>query len=498
VLLSRLDATSDSVLVRLIPVLLFSALLSLYPIRECVSGDPQQYPTKLLFDNDSFEKALKEAFPLPGRVDISPPVSARRKTGSSILDQVNFGLPPTETESFGLSPGAPAKPSPSLGGGQALPIGKRSIPETTIDRSWGSGALKPVLAGGAIYRLGSEDRDSRLTMDFLLPARLGTSSSLFFESRAEYQNPFSHFLGSTPQRFDLGLGLGWRKLWQGGIMLGMNSFWDSSRLYGDWYSSPGFGLEFAVNSPVGVWDLILNAYRGGGIDLKGGFTFPIWEERLDVRIYAEKYRFFDGEFILGSKAGVEISSPDRFITVSYAYGQDSKDPEYHAVACSLAVPFRLENIFRGKNPFEQPERPDRGHRYTERLQSAGVKRAWRRHDTVVEARSTPQGDRWTTPGKLTDLAFSFKKPSQPATQTTKAVQDHSTNARQAYDWNPFETKKRSELDSMVEAAKGVFLLGLGTYIAGDYGYRNAFGPFEIEPYEQERIKQEMPKKKRHK
>jgi hypothetical protein len=37
-----------------------------------------------------------------------------------------------------------------------------------------------------------------------------------------------------------------------------------------------------------------------------------------------------------------------------------------------------------------------------------------------------------------------------------------------------------------------------TYVGGDYVYRNAFGPFEIEPYELEQIKREMPKRKRRK
>lgn len=286
-------------------------------------------------------------------------------------------------------------------------------------------------------------------------------------------------------------------------MVGTNVFWDTSRLSGDWYSSPGFGFEFASHSAQGVWDLILNFYRGGGIDLKAGYTFPVWEDRLDMRLYAEKYRFFDGDFILGSKGGVEISSPDRFLTLSYAYGQDSRDPQYHLAACSLTVPFSLEKIFSGKNPFEMPVPPGRETRYTERLKSEGVKRAWRSPDTVVEARHTPQGERWTTPGKLADLSWSWK----PTTETAKSAKEDPTPPRQAKDCRCEQADKTGSDIRLVSSLLSWFLgtgpgtalcLGAATYAGGDYAYRNAFGPFEIEPYELEQIKQEMPKRKRGK
>jgi hypothetical protein len=320
-------------------------------------------------------------------------------------------------------------------------------------------------------------------MDFFLPALLYNSSLWFLESRAEYQGLFSDPVSSSNQQFDLGLGLGWRKIGRDGAVFGINAFWDASRLRDDWYSSPGFGVELALPVSSGVWDVVLNAYRGGGIDLKSGFTFPVFEDRPDMRLYAEKYRFFDGEFILGSKFGAEISTPDRLLTVSYTYGQDSKDPNYHAVACSLAVPFRLENVFCGKNPFEQPERPA-----ARRLQSEGVKRAWRQPDTVVEVRRTPQGERWTTPGKLV----------KEATQTKETCKEDTRTTWQPKDWEYDGTTKPKKVESLGDQLARWLARQLvdATYACCDYAYRNAFGPFEIEPYEKERIKQEMPKKQR--
>lgn len=346
--------------------------------------------------------------------------------------------------------------------------------------------FEPNLSGGAVYRTTRDEQDSRLTMDFLLPAKFDRSFSLFLESRAEYQNVLSNLWNSADQRFDLGVGLGWRKVWPG-VMFGTNAFWDTSRLSADWYGSPGIGIEFAAHGRNLVWDAILNFYRGGGIDLAGGFTFPILEDRLDMRLHAGKYRFFDGEFILGSKCGVAVSSPDRFLSVSYEYGQDSRNPEFHSFACSLTVPFQLDRIFEGKNPVELPVPPGRGTRYSERLQSEGVKRAWRKPDTVVEARNTAQGERWTTPGKLTDTTL----------WETKQVVEEGNGADK-----PNTNSENSLGCALVtllntDVGKGLFAMW-AAYLGCNYTYRNAFGPFKIEPYELERIKKEMPEKRQRK
>ena len=149
-------------------------------------------------------------------------------------------------------------------------------------------------------------------------------------------------------------------------------------------------------------------------------------------------------------------------------------------------------------------RPDPDLRYSERLKAQGVKRAWRQPGTVVEARSTHQGERWTTPGKLSDtILWSTKRDTKSET----ASNDNSKTCRKPKDCSCEQPKKEEEerslgsslLSWMLGTKTGGTILAVGaTYLAGDYAYRNAFGHFEIEPYEMERIKQEMPKKPRRK
>ncbi|MFH1113331.1 MAG: hypothetical protein V1792_05370 [Pseudomonadota bacterium] len=66
--------------------------------------------------------------------------------------------------------------------------------------------------------------------------------------------------------------------------------------------------------------------------------------------------------------------------------------------------------------------------------------------------------------------------------------------------NDFLTNERKDSDaespSMLSTLRAAVLVGIGSYLAGDYANRNAFGPFELEPYEWERIRKEMPKKRR--
>jgi Inverse autotransporter, beta-domain len=369
-------------------------------------------------------------------------------------------------------------------------LSDRRIPQATDKRLGDLVLFKPTLSSGAIYRFGDDDRGSRLTMDFFLPTRMGRSSSFFVESRAEYRDPFAHLPASGSRRLDLDLGLGWRKVGHDGAMVGINTFWDTSRLSGDWYASAGFGLEAALPVYSGLWDISLNADRGGGIDLKSGYTLPVWNDRLDMRVYAEKYRFFDGEFILGSKFGAELSSPDRLLSVSYEYGQDSRNPEYQVIACSVAVPLKLDNIFRGKNPFSYPDQADWSHHYAQRLKSEGVRRAWHQPDAVVEARNTPQGKRWSTPGEL--------RPLPP--RTYEVPKNDSETSTQPSDWDYDKTGSADKTKSLGDQLLyGVTKIVLdATWACCDYAYRNAFGPFKIEPYEKARIKKEMSSIRRRK
>jgi len=58
--------------------------------------------------------------------------------------------------------------------------------------------------------------------------------------------------------------------------------------------------------------------------------------------------------------------------------------------------------------------------------------------------------------------------------------------------------KKSDDESSEKGLWNTIGLLVLTYVGGDYLYRNAFGPFELEPHEIERIKQEMPNRPRRK
>lgn len=531
---SRSDVSLASVSAYFSVILTFSVVLTILSVHDSPAGGPPiGRPTESLGGVDSPEAMRVEPIRTRGRVDRGFSLSPRRRpdgflarplTSWSTLAATRgpslFPVRSPQIANDGRIAGTTAnevKPLPFADGNAKANVTIRRGPWTTPKPPREPVALKPTLAGGAAYRSAGQERSGRFMMDFVLPARVGSSSVLFFESRAEYRDPLFRIADSPERRFDLGMGVGWRKVWDDRVMIGINGFWDTSRMYGDWYSSPGFGFEFAAATYRSIWDITLNVYRGGGIDLKGGVTLPILEDHLDMRLYAEKYRFFDGEFILGSKAGVQISSPNRLITISYEYGQDSRNPEYHAIGCSLTVPFSLEKAFAGKNPFEVPVSKSSAVRYAQRVQSEGVKRAWSNPDTVVEARRTAQGKRWTTPGRLTDSVFwsknkataDAKEPNpRPKPEPKKPQQARCCCKREKADKGDNDTSLGSALiwwllsDSKTGTAGSALFstacLAGATYLTGDYAYRNAFGPFELEPYEVDRIKREMPKRHRGK
>ncbi len=498
--LLRSHATSCSSPANRLIILIISAIICFLFVHDAPAGGLPESPRPSMPDGKSLSDWIDKDVRLRnlGRADSTDPFSG--EVGGVLFRPAKLGDPLSKTKSlYLLNTDSKALPS-------RAPIVKS--PSAEQKQFVVSELFKPTFMSRASYLVSGGAGDSNISVDFLLPTKLSPNSSLFLESRTEFQSPFANNVSPSDRRCDVSLGLGWRKTSVRGLMVGANAFWDVSRLADDWYSSPGFGVESAAHWNGGAWDLVLNAYRGGGIDAQTGFTFPICDKLLDMRIFAEKYRFFDGDFILGSKGGFEISAPNRLVSLSYAYGQDSACPSYQAVSCSLSVPFSLEKLFSGKNPIEIPESHGPDTRYVERLHSDGVKRNWRSPATVVEARATPQGKRWTTPGKLTDTIFSCK---EPATETAKTETDSSSKLK---DCDCDKTKKSAECKT---SGEGLGLLALlyggakiggsafgaacalgATYLGADYTYRNAFGPFEIEPYEREQIKRERPKSKRRK
>ena len=108
------------------------------------------------------------------------------------------------------------------------------------------GILPPIpnLQVGYIYNFGKNVRSGRFTADYLLPVKLGAESRVFGEAHTEWQS-----FWKTPgfnNRVDVSLGGGYRTILRNKAMVGVNGFYDTSRLGEQWYSSGSFGFETAA------------------------------------------------------------------------------------------------------------------------------------------------------------------------------------------------------------------------------------------------------------
>jgi hypothetical protein len=112
----------------------------------------------------------------------------------------------------------------------------------------------PNLELGFLYSFGSNVSTGRFTADYLLPFRLSADSVLFGEAHAEgwgfWKTPtvsittpagITTTTSTSSNRVDLSLGGGYRTMLGANSLLGVNGFYDASRLYNDWYSSGGVG-----------------------------------------------------------------------------------------------------------------------------------------------------------------------------------------------------------------------------------------------------------------
>ena len=140
-----------------------------------------------------------------------------------------------------------------------------------------SGMLAPLLPNipnlefGFLYSFGRNVSTGRFTADYVWPVELAGNSVLFGEAHAERLNywsrasvspsdgpVFTSIKSSTSNRTSLSLGGGYRTMVGENTLIGVNGFYDASRLGGNspydtsslfrsWDSSGGFGLEIAAN-----------------------------------------------------------------------------------------------------------------------------------------------------------------------------------------------------------------------------------------------------------
>jgi len=288
----------------------------------------------------------------------------------------------------------------------------------------------PNLQLGFNYFFGNNLRQSIWSADYVLPVNVTYRDTVFGEAHVSSLNyksttwvPFlANFWSLTSpgadSRTDLALGVGYRRMVTDDAMLGLNTFYDATRLFGTWHSSGSVGLEIAANGPGGsAIDLNANWYssvygpfnsRGsvfptfnivndlrtghGSFDIEAGYSQPVFEQALDLRISLNAYSYeLQPERKYGLKSGAELTTRNGLFRVVVAYGHDGVYGSYGNVAAYVDVGFHAENILYGQNPFTMPDPVFKSPRNLRRLLSQPVKRHWAKPGTVV-ANSRCEGE----------------------------------------------------------------------------------------------------------
>ncbi len=186
-------------------------------------------------------------------------------------------------------------------------------------------------------------------------------------------------------------------------LLGVNGFYDTSRLYNKWYSSGGVGLEYAANvagdDAVDLnfnWygnlfnrDVLVNAFRnkGNSFDVEAGYSHAMFDQALDLRLKLIGYQFDIGTAVRGWRGGADLTTRDGVFTVRYEYGHDPIDGYYNTVGGFVNVGFQLENLLSLASPFTAPEPVFKSPRDLRRLLGLKVKRNWHQPEAAVLVRS---------------------------------------------------------------------------------------------------------------
>jgi len=274
----------------------------------------------------------------------------------------------------------------------------------------------PNLELGFLYYFGNRVSTGRFTADYLLPFRLGCDSVLFGEAHAEgwdfWKSPtvsvaaapgFAVTTSATSNRVDLSFGGGYRTMLGANTLLGVNGFYDTSRLFNKWYSSGGVGLEMAANvagdDAIDLnfnWygnlfnrDVLVNAFRnkGNSFDVEAGYSHALLNRSLDLRLKLIGYQFDIGTAVQGWRGGADLTTRDGVFTVRYEHGHDRLNGDYNTVGGFVTVGFQLENLLSFESPFTTPEPVFKSPRNLRRLLGLKVKRNWHQPEAVVLARS---------------------------------------------------------------------------------------------------------------
>jgi len=281
----------------------------------------------------------------------------------------------------------------------------------------------PHFKAGFSYSFGRNVRLGRGIIDYLLPMDIAPATTLFGEIHGEFQDfwkksgstivlaPSVGVPGSmeapisTQQRYDLSVGGGLRRGIGANSIIGMNAFFDTSKVQDRWYSSGGIGLECYSRLPGdGLLDLNVNYYGNlfsgtdfvnafrygkGNFDIEAGYSQPIFNQALDLRLKAVGYQFDVGQKVYGWRTGVDATSSDGMFRLTYEYTSDRISAPYHTISGSVHVGLQLENLLRGESPFTMPQPVFSSPRNVSRIFHEHVKRRWFQPTQIVQRRGIP-------------------------------------------------------------------------------------------------------------
>lgn len=226
----------------------------------------------------------------------------------------------------------------------------------------------PHFRFGYLYDGGNKFSAGRLTLDGFMPVGLSKRTRLFGEAHGSFQDFWRTIGGQANNRVDLSFGGGVRQILGDTRYVGLNAFYDTTRLGGTWYSSGGFGLELwgnlagsdSIDLSFNYYgdlfagpNTIVNAFRRGkgNFDVEAGYSKPLLNDSLDLRLKVRGYQFNSGDNIYGWAAGADLSTNDRLLSLRYEVAQDKLNGTYHTVGGFVSVGFDLGNLVAFENPF---------------------------------------------------------------------------------------------------------------------------------------------------
>jgi hypothetical protein len=274
----------------------------------------------------------------------------------------------------------------------------------------------PNLELGFLYNIGTSVSTGRFTLDYVRPFKLSCDSVIFGEAHTEWlgfwtrpiiyipSNPnFTVRTSTANNRVDLSFGGGYRRMLGENFLLGVNGFYDASRLFNKWYSSGGVGLETAALLSYDAaldlnfnWygnlfnrDVLINAFRNneGSYDVEVGYSHGLFDQTLDLRLKAAAYQFNIGSSVYGWRGGADVTTRNGLLAFRYEHSHDRINGDYDTIGGFVNIGFQLENLLKGVGPFTAPAPVFKSPRNLRRLLGLKVKRDWHQPAAAILARA---------------------------------------------------------------------------------------------------------------